>query len=50
MIRRLRTRHRWMIVIVALACLVLSTVALLARTPARPIAVPPTLQLGDPAP
>lgn len=50
MIRELRQRHRWMIVIVALACLILSTVALLARMPARPIAMPPTLQPGDPAP
>ena len=50
MIRELRQRHRWMIVIVALVCLFISTLALLARTPARPIAVPPTLQRGDPAP
>lgn len=50
MIRELRQRHRWMILVVALACLVISTVALLARTPARASAVPPTLQPGDPAP
>jgi uncharacterized protein involved in exopolysaccharide biosynthesis len=50
MIRELRQRHRWMILIVALVCLVISAVALLARTPARTSAVPPTLQPGVPAP
>ncbi len=50
MIRELRQRHRWLIVIVALACLFISTVALLARTPARTSAVPPTLQPRVPAP
>lgn len=50
MIRELRQRHRRMIVIVALVCLFLSALALLARAPARTSAVPPTLQPGDPAP
>lgn len=50
MIRELRQRHRWLIVSIALACLFISTVALLARTPARTSAVPPTLQPLVPAP
>lgn len=44
MIRRLRQRHRWMILLVTVVCLIVSTVALLARTPARRSPIPPALQ------
>jgi hypothetical protein len=43
MIRRLRLRHRRMILIVTVACLIVFTVALLARTPARRNPILPAL-------
>ncbi|MEO8636801.1 MAG: hypothetical protein ABI587_16115 [Gemmatimonadales bacterium] len=44
MIRRLRVRHRWMILVVALVCLAVYTIALLARAPVRRTAIPAALQ------
>lgn len=48
MIRRLRSRHRWMIVIVAAACLAIGAVALLGHTAARRISIPASLEGTSP--
>jgi hypothetical protein len=44
MIRRLRQRHRWMIVVVALAALAVFSLAIAGRTPPRRSAIPAALQ------